>query len=75
MACPWSFLLSILQSLRALVAMNENLKSQEQEFKAHCRVSAAWHWWTGRALPRLLASLPCALGPANQGGAVSAASG
>ncbi|NXK58418.1 CCD93 protein, partial [Sylvietta virens] len=27
----------ILQSLRALVAMNENLKSQEQEFKAHCR--------------------------------------
>ncbi|XP_057286317.1 coiled-coil domain-containing protein 93 [Pezoporus wallicus] len=28
---------SILQSLRALVAMNESLKSQEQEFKAHCR--------------------------------------
>ncbi|KAM6177795.1 coiled-coil domain-containing protein 93 [Rhynchocyon petersi] len=28
---------SILQSLRALVAMNEDLKSQEQEFKAHCR--------------------------------------
>ncbi|NWS52856.1 CCD93 protein, partial [Chunga burmeisteri] len=28
---------SILQSLRALVAMNENLKIQEQEFKAHCR--------------------------------------
>ncbi|XP_037253021.1 coiled-coil domain-containing protein 93 isoform X2 [Falco rusticolus] len=28
---------SLLQSLRALVAMNENLKSQEQEFKAHCR--------------------------------------
>ncbi|KAF1606823.1 Coiled-coil domain-containing protein 93, partial [Eudyptes chrysolophus] len=28
---------SILQSLRALVAMNENLKSQEQAFKAHCR--------------------------------------
>ncbi|XP_006903269.1 PREDICTED: coiled-coil domain-containing protein 93-like [Elephantulus edwardii] len=28
---------SILQSLRALVAMNEHLKSQEQEFKAHCR--------------------------------------
>ncbi|XP_008944434.1 PREDICTED: coiled-coil domain-containing protein 93, partial [Merops nubicus] len=28
---------SMLQSLRALVAMNENLKSQEQEFKAHCR--------------------------------------
>ncbi|NWW96807.1 CCD93 protein, partial [Rhynochetos jubatus] len=28
---------STLQSLRALVAMNENLKSQEQEFKAHCR--------------------------------------
>lgn len=33
------FKFSILQSLRALVAMNENLKSQEQEFKAHCRVS------------------------------------
>ncbi|NWR60063.1 CCD93 protein, partial [Bucorvus abyssinicus] len=28
---------SLLQSLRALVAMNESLKSQEQEFKAHCR--------------------------------------
>ncbi|XP_064143350.1 coiled-coil domain-containing protein 93 isoform X3 [Loxodonta africana] len=28
---------SILQNLRALVAMNENLKRQEQEFKAHCR--------------------------------------
>ncbi|ELV10280.1 Coiled-coil domain-containing protein 93 [Tupaia chinensis] len=28
---------SILLNLRALVAMNENLKSQEQEFKAHCR--------------------------------------
>lgn len=28
---------SILQNLRALVAMNENLKIQEQEFKAHCR--------------------------------------
>ncbi|XP_059022654.1 coiled-coil domain-containing protein 93 isoform X4 [Mustela lutreola] len=28
---------SLLQNLRALVAMNENLKSQEQEFKAHCR--------------------------------------
>ncbi|KAJ7407752.1 Coiled-coil domain-containing protein 93 [Willisornis vidua] len=28
---------SVLESLRALVAMNENLKSQEQEFKAHCR--------------------------------------
>ncbi|NXI73057.1 CCD93 protein, partial [Anseranas semipalmata] len=28
---------SVLQNLRALVAMNENLKSQEQEFKAHCR--------------------------------------
>uniref|UniRef100_A0A8C3XJ88 Coiled-coil domain-containing protein 93 n=1 Tax=Chelydra serpentina TaxID=8475 RepID=A0A8C3XJ88_CHESE len=28
---------SILQNLRALVAMNENLKSQEQEFRAHCR--------------------------------------
>nr|XP_027809825.1 coiled-coil domain-containing protein 93 isoform X2 [Marmota flaviventris] len=28
---------SILHNLRALVAMNENLKSQEQEFKAHCR--------------------------------------
>uniref|UniRef100_G1M1Q5 Coiled-coil domain-containing protein 93 n=1 Tax=Ailuropoda melanoleuca TaxID=9646 RepID=G1M1Q5_AILME len=28
---------STLQNLRALVAMNESLKSQEQEFKAHCR--------------------------------------
>ncbi|XP_023580453.1 coiled-coil domain-containing protein 93 [Trichechus manatus latirostris] len=31
---------SILQNLRALVAMNENLKSQEQEFKAHCRADS-----------------------------------
>lgn len=38
----WSSLFSILQNLRALVAMNESLKSQEQEFKAHCRVSVAW---------------------------------
>nr|Q5ZKI4.1 RecName: Full=Coiled-coil domain-containing protein 93 [Gallus gallus]CAG31759.1 hypothetical protein RCJMB04_10i21 [Gallus gallus] len=28
---------SVLQNLRMLVAINENLKSQEQEFKAHCR--------------------------------------
>lgn len=27
----------ILESLRNLVAMNENLKKQEQEFKAHCK--------------------------------------
>ena len=27
-----------LQQLRALVAMNENLKKQEQQFKAHCKV-------------------------------------
>lgn len=29
---------SVLQQLRALVAMNENLKRQEQQFKAHCKV-------------------------------------
>ncbi|XP_064420038.1 coiled-coil domain-containing protein 93 isoform X2 [Latimeria chalumnae] len=28
---------SILQNLRALVTMNENLKTQEQEFRTHCR--------------------------------------
>ncbi|XP_062972693.1 coiled-coil domain-containing protein 93 isoform X2 [Elgaria multicarinata webbii] len=28
---------TVLQKLRTLVAMNENLKSQEQEFRAHCR--------------------------------------
>ncbi|XP_052795067.1 coiled-coil domain-containing protein 93-like isoform X2 [Mya arenaria] len=27
----------ILQTLKSLVAMNENLKKQEQEFKAHCK--------------------------------------
>ncbi|KAL4222275.1 Coiled-coil domain-containing protein 93 [Mactra antiquata] len=27
----------ILQKLKSLVAMNENLKKQEQEFKAHCK--------------------------------------
>uniref|UniRef100_A0AAR2LS15 Coiled-coil domain-containing protein 93 n=1 Tax=Pygocentrus nattereri TaxID=42514 RepID=A0AAR2LS15_PYGNA len=29
---------SLLEKLRALVAMNENLKQQEQEFRTHCRV-------------------------------------
>lgn len=29
---------SILSSLRSLVALNESLKKQEQEFKAHCKV-------------------------------------
>lgn len=38
------FKFSLLQSLRALVAMNESLKSQEQEFKAHCRVSFSFLW-------------------------------
>ena len=28
----------VLQQLRALVSMNENLKKQEQQFKAHCKV-------------------------------------
>ncbi|KAJ8415239.1 hypothetical protein AAFF_G00009370 [Aldrovandia affinis] len=32
---------SILEKLRALVAMNENLKSQEQEFRTHCREEMA----------------------------------
>lgn len=31
----------ILQRLRALVAMNESLKSQEQQFRAHCREEMA----------------------------------
>uniref|UniRef100_A0A3Q3GDY6 Coiled-coil domain-containing protein 93 n=1 Tax=Labrus bergylta TaxID=56723 RepID=A0A3Q3GDY6_9LABR len=30
---------SLLEKLRALVTMNENLKQQEQEFRTHCRVS------------------------------------
>uniref|UniRef100_A0A4W5RL65 Coiled-coil domain-containing protein 93 n=1 Tax=Hucho hucho TaxID=62062 RepID=A0A4W5RL65_9TELE len=29
----------LLEKLRALVGMNENLKHQEQEFRTHCRVS------------------------------------
>uniref|UniRef100_A0A672IGT6 Coiled-coil domain-containing protein 93 n=1 Tax=Salarias fasciatus TaxID=181472 RepID=A0A672IGT6_SALFA len=29
---------SVLEKLRALVTMNESLKQQEQEFRAHCRV-------------------------------------
>ncbi|KAJ1175640.1 hypothetical protein NDU88_000927 [Pleurodeles waltl] len=32
---------SVLQNLRALVAMNESLKSQEQEFRSHCREEMA----------------------------------
>uniref|UniRef100_A0A671TTS8 Coiled-coil domain-containing protein 93 n=1 Tax=Sparus aurata TaxID=8175 RepID=A0A671TTS8_SPAAU len=30
-------LISLLEKLRALVTMNENLKQQEQEFRTHCR--------------------------------------
>ena len=30
----------VLQELRGLVAMNESLKKQEQEFRAHCKVSS-----------------------------------
>lgn len=29
----------MLQQLRGLVSMNENLKKQEQQFRAHCKVS------------------------------------
>uniref|UniRef100_A0A4W3HKA3 Coiled-coil domain-containing protein 93 n=1 Tax=Callorhinchus milii TaxID=7868 RepID=A0A4W3HKA3_CALMI len=32
------FSISLLEKLRALVTMNEDLKSQEQEFRTHCRV-------------------------------------
>ncbi|XP_023931883.1 coiled-coil domain-containing protein 93-like [Lingula anatina] len=32
---------AILEKLRGLVAMNENLKKQEQEFKAHCKEEMA----------------------------------
>ncbi|XP_078571484.1 coiled-coil domain-containing protein 93-like isoform X2 [Branchiostoma floridae x Branchiostoma japonicum] len=32
---------SVLQQLRGLVAMNENLKKQEQEFRAHCKEEMA----------------------------------
>ena len=32
------FFFSILQKLRSIVAMNENLKKQEQQFRAHCKV-------------------------------------
>ncbi|XP_066301812.1 coiled-coil domain-containing protein 93-like isoform X3 [Branchiostoma lanceolatum] len=32
---------SVLQQLRGLVAMNENLKRQEQEFRAHCKEEMA----------------------------------
>lgn len=34
-----SLLNRLLDKLRALVTMNENLKQQEQEFRTHCRVS------------------------------------
>ena len=42
------FTKSVLQKLRSIVAMNENLKRQEQEFRAHCKVlkpSLAVHVW------------------------------
>lgn len=34
---------SLLEKLKALVTMNENLKQQEQEFRTHCRVSTSTH--------------------------------
>lgn len=34
---------SVLEKLKGLVTMNENLKKQEQEFRTHCRVSAHTH--------------------------------
>ena len=37
LSVPIPFLPSVLQQLRGLVAMNENLKKQEQQFKAHCK--------------------------------------
>ena len=38
MCCAFIFV-SVLQSLRSLVAMNESLKRQEQEFRMHCKAS------------------------------------
>lgn len=36
----WMYLFyRILDRLRSLVAMNENLKKQEQQFRAHCKVN------------------------------------
>lgn len=34
---------SLVEKLKGLVTMNENLKQQEQEFRTHCRVSAHTH--------------------------------
>ena len=39
--CHMTCVCRVLQQLRALVAMNENLKKQEQQFKAHCKVGQA----------------------------------
>lgn len=33
----WNSIFRVLQTLRHLVAMNENLKRQEAEFRAHCK--------------------------------------
>lgn len=37
---------SVLEKLKDLVTMNENLKQQEQEFRTHCRVSVHTHTHT-----------------------------
>ena len=37
---------SVLEKLKGLVTMNENLKQQEQEFRTHCRVSVNTHTHT-----------------------------
>ena len=38
---------SILQKLRSIVAMNENLKKQEQQFRVHCKVNNSMQIYTG----------------------------
>ena len=39
------YVFSILQNLRSIVAMNENLKKQEQQFRAHCKVKKDKNTW------------------------------
>ena len=44
---------SILQKLRSIVAMNENLKKQEQQFRAHCKVNNSMQIYTGYLIKKV----------------------
>uniref|UniRef100_A0A4W6DXZ6 Coiled-coil domain-containing protein 93 n=1 Tax=Lates calcarifer TaxID=8187 RepID=A0A4W6DXZ6_LATCA len=59
-------LLILLEKLRALVTMNENLKRQEQEFRTHCRVSTSTHTHTSPVILNPVNTAACLYTERNQ---------